>query len=328
MSTLNDISQLLGLIAFVSLIWLAVRAFRKRRVSWGLGILLIPLIPIAIYFAYFLSYGPSRYHLYLPWAAGLSTTIAATAYAVKFWPEVKKLFLVYITSCTLSTALGLYVFTAVGGWEAWEASQDVAEGIAMGNLTQQDALTFMRRGLDMTEKGGVDEKEQKELDFMRQFLSAFESGFTEESSREMEQKLKNLHNQPEPGGNLEKEADPSGNKRAQQEASSRPAAPPNASPRIARASIAGDTEEKPPAIKLIRFDGSGSGGNGSPANALAQAKEWIGYSVIVTPKKGVRQEAVLAGVSGKVLRFEKRRRTGTLSFSLKDQDIASIKVLD
>lgn len=328
MSTLNDMSQLLGLTAFVSLIWLAVRAFRKRRVSWGLGILLIPAIPIAIYFAYFLSYGPSRYHLYFPWAAGLSTTIAATAYALKYWAEVKKLFLVYITSCTLSTALGIYVFTAVGGWETWEASQDVAAGIAMGNLTQQDALTFMRRGLDMTEKGGVDEKEQKELDFMRQFLNTFESGFTEESSREMEQKLKNLHNQPAPGGNLEKEADPSGNNRPLPEASSRPAAPANASPGIARASIARDAGEKPPAIQLIRFDGSVSGREGASTNALAMAKKWIGYSVIVTPNKGIPQEAVLAAVSGNVLRFEKRRRTGTLSFSFKDQDIASIKLLD
>jgi hypothetical protein len=84
MSTRNDISPLFNLIAFISLIWLAVRAFRQGRVSWGLGTIFVPAIPIANYFASFSNYGPSRYHLYFPLAAGLSTTFTATAYGINY----------------------------------------------------------------------------------------------------------------------------------------------------------------------------------------------------------------------------------------------------
>ncbi len=299
MGTINTISQLLGLVALVAFIWLLVVAFRKKHIAWGLAILGLPIIPIVVYFIYFRMFGPSTYHLYIPWAIKLVAPIAASVYAVKYWDEAKKPFIAFISAFTVSVALGMYVFTAAGGWKMMKASQEVARGIRMENLTQEDALKFMRSGLDMAETADMTEEEKKDLEATRKLLNAFESGMTEEKMNEIKRDLDLPVDQPEAEKKEEEitlEAKP------------------------VHSAV---STQKTPAPTLIRFDGRGAGVT-SRNRALAQARKWIGRPVIVERSQGKPQEALLTGISGTTLKFEKRWGAGFFSFSYKAHEIKSL----
>ncbi len=331
MSTLDSINQLLGLISFIAIIWLAVGAFRKKRVLWGLGILFIPIIPVAIYFLYFVAFGPSRYHLYWPFTVGLVTPIAASVYALKYWIEVKKPFLVFITSFTLSTVTGFYVFSASGGWTMLRASQDIAQGIAQQNLTEADALKFMHRNMDMIESSGLSEEEQNKMAFMREFLRKAERGFTDQEQGEVQKDFRGMmkpsdasETSPNEGGPL-----PANNGRSELKEASLRGTPVVQSdgytkPEETHGLQIGDTT---PPVTVIRFYRSGSDSKSVGSDVLAQAKRWIGQLVLVTPKKGVQQQGVLIEVSDNGLRLEKDVVAGFVSLPFEDHEIESLQLL-
>jgi hypothetical protein len=86
MNILPQIALLAGLIAGISLIWLAGRAFGKHMV-WGLVVLFL-------------------------------SPLAAVFFGIRYWRDEKGPFLVYLTTFSLALTLGLYVFTVQGGWDA------------------------------------------------------------------------------------------------------------------------------------------------------------------------------------------------------------------
>ena len=85
MNILSQIALLAGLIACISLIWLAGRAFGKH-VLWGLVVLFL-------------------------------SPLAAVIFGIRYWRDEKGPFLVYIATFTIAATLGLYVFTVQGGWD-------------------------------------------------------------------------------------------------------------------------------------------------------------------------------------------------------------------
>jgi uncharacterized membrane protein (UPF0136 family) len=86
MNILPQIALLAGLIAGISLIWLAGRAFGKHM-AWGLVVLFL-------------------------------SPLAAVFFGIRYWRDEKGPFLVYLTTFSLAMTLGLYVFTVQGGWDA------------------------------------------------------------------------------------------------------------------------------------------------------------------------------------------------------------------
>jgi uncharacterized membrane protein (UPF0136 family) len=86
MNILSQIALLAGLIAGISLIWLAGRAFGKHM-AWGLVVLFL-------------------------------SPLAAVFFGIRYWRDEKGPFLVYLTTFSLAMTLGLYVFTVQGGWDA------------------------------------------------------------------------------------------------------------------------------------------------------------------------------------------------------------------
>ncbi len=331
MNTLNTISQVLGLISGIAIIWLAVAAFRRKHILWGLGILFIPLIPVVIYFLYFMAVGPNRYHLYWPLAVGMLAPITASVYALNNWVEVKKLFLVYITSFVLSAGTGFYVFSASGGWGMMAASQDVARGIAQGNLTEKDALNFMNSNLDMIESSGLSPEQQKKMDFMREFMKKAEGGFSEEEQSEVQKKFKDMKNPAETSQTSPKETKTLPAKNgfpASREASLKrtPVVQSDPIPKPEQAH-GPQMEDNSTQVTLIRFPVSGSGVKSVTSDALAETKRWVGRSVVVRPKKGVQQKGVLIKVSGDGLRIEKEMTAGSISLPFKFEEIDTIQRL-
>ena len=330
-STFNSISQLFGLISFIAIIWLAVGAFRNKRISWGLGILFGPIIPVVIYLVYFWNFGPSRYHLYLIGAVALITPATAIFYALKFWIDVKKPFLVYIASFVFSAASGVYVFSASGGWAMLSASQNVARGIAQGNLTEADALKFMNSNLDMIESSGLSKEEQKKMEFMRAFLKKAEGGFTEQEQGEVQKDYQGMTNPSDtskvtPGTGKKSE---SNNKQPVSREASLKGTPVDQSDGSTKPEEINAIQIRDSAaqVTMIQFSHSGSNGMSVESDALAQAKGWIGRFIQVTPKKGVQQQGVLIGVSGNGLRLLKDMVAGSISLPFKDHEIESIQLL-
>ena len=139
MNTLLLIAQLFGLTATIALLWLVVRAF-KKHIGWGFAVLLL-------------------------------SPFAATFFGIKYWDKEKKPFLAYISTFTTALALGLYVFTAWGGWDLVQASQQVRQGIQNEDLTETDARAFMNAGLSFIEKAKPAPEDQQQLDMIREELN-------------------------------------------------------------------------------------------------------------------------------------------------------------
>lgn len=150
MNTLLLIAQVLGLTATIALIWLVVRAF-KKHIGWGFAVLLL-------------------------------SPFAATFFGIKYWKDEKTPFLVYLSTFVTALALGLYVFTAWGGWELVQASQRVNQGIHNEDLTDADAHAFMNAGLAFIENSSPGPEEQQKLELIRQELERQQAAVSPETA--------------------------------------------------------------------------------------------------------------------------------------------------
>jgi len=124
MNMLPIITQIAGIFTLVALIWLTVRAFKKKP-AWGFAVMLL-------------------------------SPVSATFFGIKYWEEEKKAFLAYITTFAIAAALALYLFTTWGGWELLRATFHVNRGIQAQMLTARDAEHFMKTSQSFTEKSGLD----------------------------------------------------------------------------------------------------------------------------------------------------------------------------
>ena len=142
METLALLASLVGIVLLASYIWLAVVAF-KRRILWGVGVLLL-------------------------------SPITAIIFAFKYWLEAKKAFLVYIVSFTLYFAYTGYLFVHLGGPEML----DMADRIEQGQLTEEDAMDFMQNTIDRMETSGLlDAQEKQDLVEMQKIFNELKGDY-------------------------------------------------------------------------------------------------------------------------------------------------------
>ena len=113
MNLLGILFPLLGLVTLGAYIWLVVVAF-KHSAGWGIGVLLL-------------------------------SPISAIVFAVKYWQESKKPFLLYIGSVSASIAMLFAMFAFVGGSMVMDLANQMQEGEAgevevAAFLEQQDPM--------------------------------------------------------------------------------------------------------------------------------------------------------------------------------------------
>jgi excinuclease UvrABC nuclease subunit len=123
MNMLPIITQIAGIFTLVALIWLTVRAFKKKP-AWGFAVMLL-------------------------------SPVSAAFFGIRYWGDEKKAFLTYITTFVTTATLALYLFTTWGGWELIRTTYHVNKGIQSQMLTARDAENFMKASLSFTEKSGL-----------------------------------------------------------------------------------------------------------------------------------------------------------------------------
>ncbi len=123
MTILPLITQVAAIFTLLALIWLTVRAFRKKA-AWGFAVMLL-------------------------------SPVSATFFGLKYWDEEKQAFLAYLTTFVTTLALAMYLFTTWGGWELLRATYQVNRGIQSEMLTAQDAELFMKANMSFIEKIGT-----------------------------------------------------------------------------------------------------------------------------------------------------------------------------
>lgn len=269
METLNLLASLFGVVAFIALIWLLVRAF-KRSILWGLAVLLL-------------------------------SPITATLYGIIYWRDDKKPFLAYITSFTAAVGLGLYVFTAWGGWEVVRTGLAVNQGIHDKNLTEEQALAYMNSGLDFIENANPGEEDIKKLELMRRFINQNEASMSDADRQKLQQEILDL---------MEQE-DLSAQDREALE---------TMRTQITSTATASTASPKPGASRPRKFNLV------YVPIELAEAKNHVGKVVKVKRKNSAEQQVLLTRVSSAGMHFERRKYGGTFSFSYRNQDIEEIKV--
>jgi hypothetical protein len=127
MKLLGMLFPLLGLVTLGAYIWLVVVAF-KRSVGWGIGVLLL-------------------------------SPISAIVFAVKYWQESKKPFLLYIGSVSASIAMVFAMFAFVGGSAVMSLANQMQE-LEGGEVGGTEVAAFMEQQMDpLEESGQLDEEE-------------------------------------------------------------------------------------------------------------------------------------------------------------------------
>jgi len=324
MQALYYISQLLGLVAFVTLIWLVVRGF-KRSAWWGLGVLFL-------------------------------SPFAATVFGILYWDEEKKPFLIYITSFVLAVTLGLTVFFSWGGLGVLTASKRVHQGIMQQNLTEADAMKFMHANMDFLENTALSEEDQQKLALMRDMVNKMEGGVTEEEFHQInEDALKIMerselteeqHRQLQEFREQVEQSRPTASAPTSPAAQPVPAStpdttasgtetPPAATPEpvapvkstLANQAKAEPRQEMDPReIIRRRYRRAPQHRDEYRPIDLAQAKRYINAPVIVTRMDGAEQKATLIDVDGRQLQFEQRLPGGSVTFKYTDYEIKSLQV--
>ena len=139
MDTLPLLTQLSGILALLTLLWLSIHAFRKHA-AWGFLVLLL-------------------------------SPFGASAYGIRHWASAKIPFLAYITTFTVSLSLALYLFSSWGGWELVKAYNRVEQGMQSRNLTREEATAFIHTSLNFSERAGLDPEEQQQFNAVRRHLA-------------------------------------------------------------------------------------------------------------------------------------------------------------
>ena len=244
--------------AFVAFIWLVVVAF-KRSPLWGIGVLLL-------------------------------SPISATIFAIKYWAEAKKPFLIYAASMALSFFCFLYTFSAVGGFEVLSA----ANSIRSGEFSEEDATEFLNR---MEDSGALSDEQQSELQRMREQLEQDPAGGSSGGSPEVERST------------------------VAHSATPRRTIPP---PRTRGSSGAAYPLLGSPAIPAAPPSSATSPYKSVP---LSQAGDHVGKVVRVVETDGSNYRGTLTRADADTLRVERYLSSGTVALDLPKRDVQKLLVL-
>jgi len=134
MQFLAMLLPLLGLVCFAAYVWLVVVAF-KHSAGWGVLVLLF-------------------------------SPITAIVFAIKFWPEPKKPFLLYVGSFSAYCAI-LLMFVVFLGAPMVKMAAEMSEG----EITEERAAQLMGEHIDRMENSGlVSEADKRDLQEVREQL--------------------------------------------------------------------------------------------------------------------------------------------------------------
>ncbi len=298
--TLLFIAQIMGLVSLVAFIWLVVLAF-KRRLWWGVGVLLL-------------------------------SPITATIFALKYWDTAKKPFVAHITTFFAGMAIAVYVFTTWGGWNfvttvVTTISRSASE---QRPITAEEDLEVRRSLLAFLENAPEREEDRQTIATMRQLLERGGSGFTKEEQIEILYDFVNL---------MEEYGFPVDVDEWQQAGQVRGRETHHASKKnqdIAQEDVLASIRETAAAPEQPQeMDAGTPRGTRNPSPegpqykviSFAEAKDYIGARVILAGRNGLEQEGNLIDVSGTMLRFETFMSGGRMSFEFKKEQIESLKVL-
>ncbi len=315
LNTLNIVLLVLSLVGLVAFGFLLVSSF-KRSVLWGLGVLLVPFVTLF--------------------------------YGIKYWHEVKKPFLVYVGINTVSFAVLVYLFTQLGGMQAIEMAQKIENG----TMTEQDAAQFMVSTMQGVEDLGGGSKEEM-LAQMRA-----DPNLTEEDIKQFEL----MFGQIEAVASGEQQSFVEGDWQEQPDGGPLQLAMATDAPQVAPAATDMDEIESKIAemeAQMAMMNGGGVQVEEEPAKlssmgypmphyvdspikqpsqqskqpakktsgtmiSLAEAKDYIGYPVAVTNKRGVTRHATLHEVSDSSLEFENRSFGGAVTFRVPNYQIKDL----
>jgi hypothetical protein len=134
MQFLAMLLPLLGLVCFAAYVWLVVVAF-KHSALWGVLVLLF-------------------------------SPITAIVFAIKFWPEPKKPFLLYVGSFSAYFAILLMFVVFLGG-----PMVKMAAEMSEGEVTEERAAQLMGEHIDRMESSGLmSEADKRDLQEVREQL--------------------------------------------------------------------------------------------------------------------------------------------------------------
>lgn len=305
MTFLNLVGFVVGLIALVAFVLLIIAGF-KRSVLWGIVVLLIPL--------------------------------GTLIYALKYWQEVKKPFLVFFSANMVSYAIFYYFFSQIGGMDMINMAQKIEDG----TMTDQDAAIFMQNTMTNIEGMGgggkedmiaqmradpnVTEEQIKMMEAMFGEIEAVASGESASFEEGMEQRMREIEREAASNKKtikdyieLASDTSESENTAAQarevidpKSLHDEPIAPPT------RAA----TAQPAPTVEKQKAETRKKTGPIS----LAEANKYIGRSVVVMTDTGVTHKATILGFEKSTLMLEKRSFGGTLSFNIPAGKIESIKL--
>jgi hypothetical protein len=297
---------------FVTLIWLVVRGF-KRGAWWGLGVLFL-------------------------------SPFTATVFGIVYWDEEKKPFLSHITSFVMALTLELTVILSWGGWGVLTASKRVHHGIMEQNLTEKDALKFMRANLNFLENTNQSEADRQKLTLMRDMVNKMEGGVTEEEHHRTNEDALNImqqfdlideqHRQLEEFRKQVEESRPAASVstspivQPSSTSTAEPVTPTAASADPVANQVKVDNQKVTDPREIVRRHGQAASHREEyqPID-LTQAWRYINAPVIVTRMDGAEQHATLIGIVGRKLRFEQRMPGGIVSFEYNDFNIKSLQIV-
>lgn len=289
MNTLLQISQILGLLAFIALLWLMVRAF-KNNIIWGFAILLL-------------------------------SPVSAIVFGIKYWNNEKIPFLAYMTTFVMAVGLGLYVFTAWGGWDVARTALRVQLGIQSQTLNAEDAFEFMNANLDFIEKASLNAQEQKKVALIRQFLNQHGADMTHEDSEILHGKVVDLMEDENLNAAQRGELE----LMRRQLAQNKPGTPDRQAATRTSETTREDTTprliSKRPSTKKAQYLMD------YMEIEASEARNYVGNTFKVTRRNSREQEVRLIGVSPGRLRFEQRVPGGTLAYEYRIRDIEKLKLL-
>src|SRR5581483_3733861 len=296
----------LSLIYLATLVWLLVRAF-KTGVGWGLAVLFIPF--------------------------------AFLVYARKHWDEAKKPFLAHLAAAVcLGILFAFYFSAALNGMKPSHAARALPPGAQRPAATQEPktALDLTKKGLDLLEKFPQNEKNKKLIAFTREYIRHKKTGSTDAQLAELKQATKEILQRSDLAATERQNFEKVLQDLEREKVTVASVAPENRPPEKKEkpeasalkppAAIEPAIPPPPPPIKEVVPEPQEASLPGYKEIRLDQAKDYIGSTVILTHPDGEEERAVLTGVSGRSLQFEKRLGTGAMSYSYQNSEIQSMKV--
>ena len=307
--TLNILLLIVGIASLVAFGFLLVSSF-KRSVLWGLGVLLVPFVTFF--------------------------------YGIKFWQEVKKPFLIYLGTNTLSMIMACYLFLQLGGMQAIEMAGKINDG----SMTEQEAAQFMVSTMNGMENLGAPGKDEmlaqmradpkltaediKQFEMMTSQIEAVASGEKpsfqdgwQEARADVSQKVAMTAPEETNVDDIEAKIAEVEAKLAMMNDAAQGPAPVEATPTGNNVTALGvptpiyvESPIKEPAIPIVKKT--------SGAITLTEAGNYIGDIVSVTTHDGLTRRATLVDVSTKSLEFQRRAYGGSVTFSVPKREIKGL----